>query len=110
MRSEKRNPDEHGELYLGLVVVLDAHGEDVDADDEGDEKVQVVAGAQSVDGEAHRRVVGVVGSLLGLWGAQTYQAYTLEKGGLGGGGGRRWSTQTARGGPRGGELASTDKE
>lgn len=59
------------ELYLGLIVVLDAHGEDVDADDEGDEEVQVVASAQRVDGQTQRGVVGVVGSLLGLWGAQT---------------------------------------
>lgn len=78
MRSEK-NPEEHSGLYLGLVVMLDAHGEDVDADDEGDEEVQVVAGAQRVDGPAQRRVVGVVGSLLGLWGAQKRQANTLEE-------------------------------
>lgn len=30
---------------LRLVVVLQWHGDDVDADDEGDEEVQVVAGA-----------------------------------------------------------------
>ena len=35
--------------YLRLIVVLDAHGEDVDADDEGDKQVQVVAGTQIVD-------------------------------------------------------------
>lgn len=58
-------------LYLWLVVVLDAHGEDVDADDEGDEEVQVVARAERVDGQTQRGVVGIVGSLLGLWGAQT---------------------------------------
>lgn len=58
-------------LYLWLIVVLDAHGEDVDADDEGDEEVQVVACAERVDGQTQRGVVGIVGSLLGLWGAQT---------------------------------------
>lgn len=47
--------------------MLDAHGEDVDADDEGDEDVQVVAGAQRVDGQTQGRVVGVVRPLLGLW-------------------------------------------
>ena len=57
--------------YLRLTVVLDAHGEDVDADDEGDEEVQVVAGAQCVDGQAQGEVVGVVGPLLGLWRTQT---------------------------------------
>lgn len=64
---------EHTELYLGLIVVLDAHGKDVNADDKSDKEVQVVAGAQRVDGQAQRGVVGVVGSLLGLCGAQTHQ-------------------------------------
>lgn len=57
--------------YLWLIVVLDAHGEDVDAYDNGDEEVQVVAGAQGVDGQAQGGVVSVVGPLLGLWSAQT---------------------------------------
>lgn len=48
----EKHPGDQTELYLGLVVVLDAHGKDVDADDEGDEEVQVVARAQRVDGEA----------------------------------------------------------
>ena len=52
--------------YLGLVVVLHGHGDDVDANDEGDEEVQVVAGAQSVDGAAGGRVVRIVGPSLGL--------------------------------------------
>lgn len=59
--------------------MLDAHGEDIDADDEGDEEVQVVAGAQRVDGQAHRGVVGVVGSLLGLWGGHRYTKPRNEK-------------------------------
>lgn len=50
--------------YLWLIVVLDAHGEDVDADNNGDEEVQVVAGAQGVDGEPGWAVGGVVGQLL----------------------------------------------
>lgn len=58
--------------YLWLIVVLNAHGEDVDADDEGDEEVQVVAGAQRVDGQAQGRVVGVVRPLLGLWSTKTH--------------------------------------
>lgn len=53
--------------YLRLVVVLNAHGEDIDADDEGDEEVQVVAGAQCVDGQTYGREVCVVRPLLGLW-------------------------------------------
>lgn len=32
--------------YLRLIVVLNAHGEDIDANDEGDEEVQVLARAQ----------------------------------------------------------------
>lgn len=59
--------------------MLDAHGEDVDADDEGDEEVQIVARAQRVDGQTQRGVVGVVGSLLGLWGAQTGEMRTLKQ-------------------------------
>ena len=51
--------------------MLDAHGEDVDADDEGDEEVQVVAGTQCVDGQTHGGVVCVVRPLLGLWRTQT---------------------------------------
>lgn len=54
------------EPHLGLVVVLHGHGDDVDPDDEGDEKVEVVAGAQRVDGAAGGRVVSVVGPALGL--------------------------------------------
>lgn len=38
--------------HLGLVVVLHGHGDDVEADDEGYEEVQVVAGAQRMDGAA----------------------------------------------------------
>lgn len=38
-------------LHLRLFVVLNAHGEDIDADDEGDEEVQVMAGTQCVDGQ-----------------------------------------------------------
>lgn len=56
----------HPEPHLGLVVVLHGHGDDVDPDDEGDEKVEVVAGAQRVDGAAGGRVVSVVGPALGL--------------------------------------------
>lgn len=59
------------EPHLGLVVVLHGHGDDIDANDEGDEKVQVVAGAQTVDGAAGGRVVRIVGPALGLCGEST---------------------------------------
>lgn len=51
--------------------MLNAHGEDVDADDERDEEVQVVAGTQCVDGQTQGGVVRIVRPLLGLWNAQT---------------------------------------
>lgn len=37
--------------HLGLVVVLYGHGDHIDADDEGDKKVQVMVSAQCVDVE-----------------------------------------------------------
>ncbi len=78
--------------YLRLIVVLDAHGEDIDADDEGDEEVQVVARTQCVDGQTQGRVVGIVRPLLGLWSKQTqtnkYMQRRHEEG--------RISTQTDR--------------
>lgn len=55
-----------GAAHLRLAVVLQRHGDDVDADDEGDDQVQVVAGAQRVDGEADAAVRSVVRHLLGL--------------------------------------------
>lgn len=45
---------------LGLLVVLHGHGDDVEADDDGDEQVQVVAGAHLVDDQAGGGVVRVV--------------------------------------------------
>lgn len=65
--------------YLRLIVVLDAHGEDVDADDEGDEEVQVVAGAQCVDGQTQGRVVRIVRSLLGLCSTKTHTNKNRQK-------------------------------
>lgn len=59
-------------LYLRLIVVLNAHGEDIDADDEGDEEVQVMTGTQCVDSQTQGRVVRIVGPLLGLWSTQTH--------------------------------------
>lgn len=38
--------------HLWLAVVLQRHGDDIDTDDEGDDKVQVVAGTESVDSQA----------------------------------------------------------
>lgn len=71
MSQGARNVPSRKNGYLWLIVVLDAHGEDVDAYDDGDEEVQVVAGAQGVDGQAQWGVVGVVRPLLGLWSTQT---------------------------------------
>lgn len=53
--------------YVGLIVVLQGHGDDVDADDEGDDEVQVVVGAQCVDHQPDFAVAAVVGQLLGFW-------------------------------------------
>ena len=47
--------------------MLQRHGDDIDADDEGDDQVQVVAGTQSVDSQPGRTVWRIVGQLLGLW-------------------------------------------
>lgn len=51
--------------YLRLVVVLHAHSEKVCEDDDGDEEIQVVAGAHGVDGSTPRGVVGVIRFLQG---------------------------------------------
>ena len=53
--------------HLWLTVVLQRHGDDIDADDEGDDQVQVVAGTQSVDSQPGWTVWRIVGQLLGLW-------------------------------------------
>lgn len=96
---EARGPVcQDSEPHLGLVVVLHGHGDDVDADDEGDEEVQVVAGAQSVDGAAGGRVVCIVGPALGLCGESAAVSGWVGRDeraasqGLG--------SQGARGGPR----------
>lgn len=65
--------------YLWLIIVFNAHRKDIDADDEGDEEVQVVAGAQCVDGETQRRVVRIVRPLLGLWSTQRATRNTQER-------------------------------
>ena len=59
-------------VYLRLVVVLQRHGDHVDADDDSDEQVQVVAGAQGVDGHTQGRVICVVGPLLSLCNTHTH--------------------------------------
>lgn len=55
-------PTPHSPLTsdLGLLVVLHGHGDDVEPDDDGDEQVQVVAGAHLVDEQACGGVIGVV--------------------------------------------------
>lgn len=45
---------------LRLLVVLHGHGDDVQPDDDGDEQVQVLAGAHLVDDQAGGGVVRVV--------------------------------------------------
>lgn len=45
---------------LRLLVVFHGHGDDVEPDDDGDEQVQVVAGAHLVDDQASGGVVRVV--------------------------------------------------
>lgn len=59
-----------GASYLWLVVVLHRHGDDIDPDDEGDEEVEVVAGAEAVDVLPCWGVVSVVRSALGFCGRQ----------------------------------------
>lgn len=49
---------------LWLLVVLHGHGDDVEADDAGDEQIQVVAGAHLVNQEAETGVIRVVGLTL----------------------------------------------
>lgn len=53
--------------HLWLVVVLQRHGDDINADNEGDDQVQVVAGTQSMDSQACRTIGCIVGQLLCLW-------------------------------------------
>lgn len=45
--------------------MLHAHGDEVCEDDDGDEEIQVVAGAHGVDGSTQRGVVSVIWLLLG---------------------------------------------
>lgn len=57
-----------------------AHGEKVGEDDDGDEEIQVVAGAHGVDGSAQRGVVGIIRLLLGPCVAHTHtDGRTKEK-------------------------------
>lgn len=53
--------------HLWLTVVLQGHSDDINADYEGDYKVQVVAGAQCMDGQADSAIGSIVWQLLGLW-------------------------------------------
>lgn len=55
-------------VHLRLAVVLQRHGDDVEADDESDDQVQVMAGTQSVDRQPDSAVRRIVRKLLGLWG------------------------------------------
>lgn len=66
IRREDEDEDEDEGVNLRLSVVFHGHGDHVDADDAGDEQVQVVVVAQCVDGEAEGRVVVIVGLLLSL--------------------------------------------
>lgn len=44
--------------------MLQRHRDDIDADDEGDDEVQVVVCAQCVDHQAHVAIAGIVGQLV----------------------------------------------
>lgn len=71
--------------HCRLVVVLQGHGNHVEADDEGDEDVQVVASAHGVDEQPCGTVGGIVGQPLSLCRehgrvAQTIQDWTKHKG------------------------------
>lgn len=46
--------------------MLQGHGNHIEADDEGDEDVQVVAGTHGVDEQPGRTIGGIVGQPLGL--------------------------------------------
>lgn len=46
--------------------MLQGHRDDVDADDESDDQIQIVAGTQRMDGEAGVTVGCIVGQLLGF--------------------------------------------
>lgn len=64
--------------------MLQGHGDHVEADDEGDEDVQVVAGAHGVDEQPCRAVGGVVGQPLSLCRergrvAQTTRGWTKKR-------------------------------
>lgn len=55
-----------GAAHLWLAVVLQAHGDHIDADDEGDEEVQIVTGAERVNHQANAAVRGIIRQPLGL--------------------------------------------
>lgn len=55
-----------GAAHLWLAVVLQAHGDHIDADDEGDEEVQIVTGAERVNHQADAPVRSVIRQPLGL--------------------------------------------
>lgn len=52
---------------MRLIVVLQGHGDNIDADDEGDDEIQVVVCAQCVDHQPHVAIAGIVGKFLGLY-------------------------------------------
>lgn len=73
---------------LRLLVVLHGHGDDVEPDDNGDEQVQVVAGAHLVDEQTGRGVIRVVGLTLSFcWKWEVAGVRCREWGEEGGGGG-----------------------
>lgn len=70
--------------------MLQGHGDHIEADDEGDKDVQVVAGTHGVDEQPGGTVGGIVGQPLGLWRGVQGTAHTR----WGRGGGQ--STQRGR--------------
>lgn len=71
-RVQMQNKSTHSEIikstktHRRLIVMLDRHGDHIDTDDARDEEVQIVVGTQCVNVKPGRRVVCIVGPLLGL--------------------------------------------
>lgn len=76
---------------LRLLVVLHGHGDDVEPYDDGDEQVQVVAGAHLVDEQTSGGVIRVVGLTLSFCWKWEEVGVGVGVGGLGG-----WGVQKMR--------------
>lgn len=54
--------------YLGLLVVLHGHSDDIEPNDTRDEQIQVMGGAHLVNQKSEARVIRVIWFALCLWG------------------------------------------